>query len=55
MFKGTSVTRRNLLGKDGRSRCEVEGEYVRGREFLEKGRDEKYQKEKSNKKNIERR
>ena len=27
MFKGTSVARRNLLGKDGGLGCEVEGVY----------------------------
>ena len=36
MFKGTSVKRRNLLGKDGRSRCEGGGEYIRERWISEK-------------------
>ena len=37
MFKGTGVTMRVLLGKEGGSRCEVGGEYIKKREFSKKG------------------
>ena len=55
MFKRTSVARRNLVGKDGGSECKVEGVYKKKMVLKEKGWRHKYQKEKSNNKNIKRR
>ena len=55
MYKRTSVARRNLVGKDEGPRCKVEGVYKKKMVLKEKGRRHKYQKEKSNNKNIERR
>ena len=55
MYKRTSVARRNLVGKDGGSECKVEGVYKKKMVLKEKGWRHKYQKEKSNNKNIKRR
>ena len=40
MFKSTGVTRRNLVGKDGGSRCEAEGVYKKKMVFREKKKKE---------------
>ena len=56
MFKGTGVLRKNLLGKDGRSRYEKErGLYKKNRVFREGKADTSIKKGKRNMKNIKRR
>ena len=40
MFKRTGVARRNLVGKDGGSRCEAEGVYKKKMVFKEKKKKE---------------
>ena len=55
MFKRIGVARRNLVGKERWSGYEVEGVYKKNMVLREKGGRHKYQKEKSNNKNIERR
>ena len=42
MFERTGVTRRNLLGKDGVLRCEVEGVYKKKMVLIERGETDVY-------------
>ena len=55
MFERTGVTRRNLLGKDGVLRCEVEGVYKKKMVPIEGGETETLKGGGGNKKNIKRR